>query len=402
MVSSDKIAYIIGIGFAIVLISLSFMISADARSEDEPQCYSPACKKKYGEAASDVITSGGQYEQHLNKQEAIMDSINEETKEVIKLIQDKKLEIKKQKALIPELKTKWNDQKMNVNNNDGVMKSMEYQLKQLKKEYREAYENANTTEDLTAAKEAKQAYLDYKTEYERELGISQKENDHIDSYYTEYEEAQDKLEVMLDELDELNIQFEELRIEMFKAKTSDQFVSIRLSATCNLLIKSGYPTDCPTYRELAEIFDNTDPRFSGGFVDYGYDIRRENPTITDYWNYYEQLPNWKIITVDPDAKMMQKGMRIEIAPNDVLGKPKMGTGTNFEKNEIYLEYDILINKQCSHATVSPDIEIITQAVSQFMNDCKDPLNKVGTVPIYGDFRSLNPGWLDGIIQVFRN
>ena len=114
------------------------------------------------------------------------------------------------------------------------------------------------------------------------------------------------------------------------------------------------------------------------------------------------MPNWKIITVDPDAKMMQKGMLIEIAPNDVVGKPKIGTGTNFEKNEIYLEYDILINKQCSHATVSPDIEIITQAVSQFMNDCKDPLNKVGTVPIYGDFRSLNPGWLDGIIQVFRN
>ena len=279
---------------------------------------------------------------------------------------------------------------------------MEYKLKQLKNEYRSAYDDADTSEELTAAKEAKQVYLDYKAEYERELGISQKENNHVDSYYTEYDDAQDDLEIMLDELDELNTQFDELRIEMFKAKTSDQFVSIRLSQTCLTLIKSGHPTDCPTYRELKEKFDNTDPRFSGGFVDYGYDIRRDNPTIKNYWNYYEQIPNWKIITVDPDAKMMQKGMLIEIAPIDVVGKPHIETGTNFEKNEIYMEYDILINKECSHATVSPDIEIIGQAISQFINDCKDPLNKVGTVPIYGDFRSLNPGWLNSIIQVFRN
>jgi len=377
---------------------------AEARGEDEPVCYSPACKKKYDEAAEEKEGSTGtsEYEVNRDQKEAIMDEINDRTKVVITKIKDKEAEVRKQRDLVPELKEKWLEQKDDLRGNDSELKGMEYKVKLMKKEYRDAYDDAETTEEVTEAKRLKEEYNLYLIEYETALADDIKEYEDVDTTLVEYDQAREDLEVLIEELRELRDEFQDLRIEMFKAKTSDQFINIRLSGTCLVLIENGYPTNCPTYIELKAAFDNTDPNFSGGFSpsESGNDIRRDKSPMQNYWNYYQQLPNWKIITVDPDAHLMTKGMLIEITAHHLKLKPDAETGIDFDENKIYVQHGININKTCSHATVSPDMELVGLAVKQFFDRCNNPEDDWRTVadrPIYDVLeldRSYNPLWLE--------
>ena len=379
---------------------------AEARGEDEPVCYSPACKKKYAEEAEQGGSGTSEYEVKMNQIENLMDDINERTKVVIAKIKEKETEVNKQKILVPELKEKWLDQKKDTQGNDGEIKGLEYKLKKMKKEYRDAYDTAETSEEITEAKRLKSEYNTFLIEFENALEESQKEIDSVGTYESDYEEAREALEVMVEELRELRDEFQDLRIEMFKAKTSDQFINIRLSGTCLVLIENGYPTNCPTYVELKAAFDNTDPNFSGGFSpsESGNDIRRDKSPMQNYWNYYQQLPNWKIITVDPDAYMMTKGMLIEITAHHLKLKPDPETGIDFDKNEIYVQHGMSINKTCSHATVSPDMELISLAVKQFFDRCNNPEDdwkKIEVRPIYDVLtldKSYNPLWLNKVLH----
>jgi len=380
---------------------------AEARGEDEPVCYSPACKKKYAEESTSTGSTGtSEYEVNRDKKESIMDEINDRTKVVITKIKDKEAEVRKQRDLVPELKEKWLEQKDDLKGNDGELKGMEYKVKLMKKEYRDAYDDAETTEEVTEAKRLKEEYNSYLIEYETALADDVKEYEDVDTTLTEYDQAREDLEVLIEELRELRDEFQDLRIEMFKAKTSDQFINIRLSGTCLVLIESGYPTNCPTYIELKAAFDNTDPNFSGGFSpsESGNDIRRDKSPMQNYWNYYQQLPNWKIMTVDPDAYLMTKGMLIEITAHHLKLKPDVETGIDFDENKIYVQHGISINKTCSHATVSPDMELIALAVKQFFDRCGNPEDDWKTIadrPIYdvlGLDRSYNPLWLDKVLH----
>ena len=379
---------------------------AEARGEDEPVCYSPACKKKYAEEAEQGGSGTSEYEVKMNQIENLMDDINERTKIVIAKIKEKEAEVDKQKRLVPELKEKWLDQRKNTQGNDGEIKGLEYKLKKMKKEYRDAYDTAETSEEITEAKRLKSEYNAFLIEFENALEESQKEIDSVGTYESDYEEAREALEVMVEELRELRDEFQDLRIEMFKAKTSDQFINIRLSGTCLVLIENGYPNNCPTYIELKEAFDNTDPNFSGGFSpsESGNDIRRDASQMQNYWNYYQQLPNWKIITVDPDAYMMTKGMLIEITAHHLKLKPDLETGIDFDKNEIYVQHGISINKTCSHATVSPDMELISLVVKQFFDRCNNPEDdwkKIEVRPIYDVLtldKGYNPLWLNKVLH----
>jgi len=381
---------------------------AEARGEDEPVCYSPACKKKYDEAAEEKKGGSGtsEYEVNRDQKEAIMDEINERTKVIITKIKEKEAEVRKQRDLVPELKEKWLEQKDDLKGNDGELRGMEYKVKQMKKEYRDAYDDAETTEEVTEAKRLKEEYNLYLIEYETALADDVKEYEDVDTTLEEYDQAREDLEVLIEELRELRDEFQDLRIEMFKAKTSDQFINIRLSGTCLVLIENGYPTNCPTYVELKAAFDNTDPNFSGGFSpsESGNDIRRDVSPMQNYWNYYQQLPNWKIITVDPDAYIMTKGMLIEITAHHLKLKPDAETGIDFDENKIYVQHGISINKTCSHATVSPDMELIGLAVKQFFDRCNNPEDDWKTIadrPIYDVLkldRSYNPLWLDAVLH----
>ena len=136
------------------------------------------------------------------------------------------------------------------------------------------------------------------------------------------------------------------------------------------------------------------------------DLNRERSQLQNYERYYEQVPSWLVITVDPDARMMQKAALIEIAPNRVhwvcgVNDAACDIPADFGQNERYIQYDIHIDKYCTHALVSPDINVIGDAVNQFLDACQQPNDewrKIITLPIYGDVRIYNHGWINDILR----
>jgi hypothetical protein len=51
--------------------------------------------------------------------------------------------------------------------------------------------------------------------------------------------------------------------------------------------------------------------------------------------------------------------------------------------------------------VSPDIEMITEAVNQFIESCAQPQDdwrKIITLPLYGDFKIYNHGWIADFLK----
>ena len=141
---------------------------------------------------------------------------------------------------------------------------------------------------------------------------------------------------------------------------------------------------CPTYRQLKESFDNTLEPISGKFVDYGYDIRRDESGYNDYWRYYYNLPNWKVFTVDPDVDMIHRAMIIEVQASEFrytpenqqqLNSMKFMNGTISERGYTYFE-NVSIDKDCRHANVAPDIELVGKVLKHFMNECKGDLDYV--------------------------
>ena len=220
------------------------------------------------------------------------------------------------------------------------------------------------------------------------------------------EEKEDELDETRELVIELKDELDQLRMDMYKAGRNDQFISIRLGGTCQQLIESGHPTKCPTYRELVPLFDNTEERFRGGFEDLGYDLNRLPSKMQNYELYYEQVPSWLVITVDPDNRMMQKSSTIVIAPSRVHwtcteSDSACNIPPDWDKNEVYVQYDIHINKYCTKAMVSPDIEMITEAVNQFIDRCAQPQSewlKLISLPIFGDFKIYNHGWISDFLS----
>jgi len=399
------------------LVGMSMMSTADARHVDadgnptnEPHCYTSSCEKRFGDNdggdPEDSPTS--EYEALQEQKETKMDAINEEIKRVKQEIKDVEAEIEKLETDIPELRVKLLEQNNTERLAGNEHKGMQSTLKAMKKEYRSAYESAETTEEIDAAKQLKVEYLEFEHEYNMAIANENKEHAKTVDLEDELDEKEDELDEAREKLIELEEEFDELKLDMFKAGRNDQFVSIRLSGTCEMLIASGHPHKCPTYQELVPMFDNTDARISGDFVwdEKANDLNREKPRMQNYELYYEQVPNWLVITVDPDARMMVKGSMIEIQPNRVHFTCTPNAGIcqlpeNWDKNERYIQYDIHINKYCTHAIVSPNMDSITTAVNQMIEGCadgEDEWRKLITIPIFDDIRIYNHGWINDFLR----
>lgn len=392
------------ISLAVGMVITITILEADARSEDEPQCYSSSCEKRFGsnEGTEDPENNpSSEYEQVMEQREVTMDAINEEMKKIIKEKEEEEAKVLKLEALIPELNLQLLDQENIEKLAGNAHIGMEQELKKMKKAYRDAYDSAQTIEEIDAAKQLKVDYTNFEHEYAKLMAEENKQHDKTVKLEEDIEEKENELDEAREKIIELKEELEQLRMDMFKAGRNDQFISLRLSGTCEMLIKNGHTTNCPTYRELIPMFDNTEARFSGGFEDLGYDLNRLPSKMQNYELYYEQVPSWLVITVDPDARMMQKSSMIEIQPNRVHwtcteADSACNIPIDWDKNELYVQYDIHINKYCTKAMVSPDIEVITEAVNQFIEACAQPQDewrKVISLPIYGDFKIYNHGWI---------
>ena len=398
---------------AVGLLCTIAILEADARHEEsdgaEPHCYSSNCEKRFGSNeggdSDPADTPSSEYEMVQEQKESAMDRINDEMKRVIK---EKELEEKLVQQLeveIPELKLQLLAQ-INVETLAGnAHVSMETTLKNMKKDYRAAYDDATTIEEIDAAKQLKVDYINFEHEYAEALANDNKEHEKTLALEEKIDVAEDALDEAREKIIELGEELDQLRLDMYKAGRNDQFISIRLSGTCDMLIESGSPTKCPTYRELVPMFDNTEARFSGHFEDLGHDLNRLPSKMKNYELYYEQVPSWLVITVDPDFKMANKSSIIEVQPNRVHwtcteADSACNIPVDWDRNEVYVQYDIHINKYCTSAMVSPDIEMITEAVNQFIDKCAQPQDewiKIIALPLFGDFVMYNHGWMNDFI-----
>ena len=388
---------------AVGMIITIAIVEADARSDDEPQCYSSSCEKRFGSEAEDDPENNptSDYEMVQEQKESAMDAINEEMKRVIKEKEEQEALVLSLEKLLPELKLQLLEQENIENLAGNTHKGMDKTLKDMKKAYREAYDSAETIEEIDAAKQLKVDYINFEHEYAKALADENKEHDKTIAIEEDIEEKENELDEAREKIIELKEELDQLRMDMFRAGRNDQFISIRLSGTCEMLIENGSPTKCPTYRELVPMFDNTEERFSGGFEDLGYDLNRLPSKMQNYELYYEQVPSWLVITVDPDNRMANKSSMIEVQPNRVHwtcteADSACNIPPDWDSNEIYVQYDIHINKYCTKAMVSPDMELITEAVNQFIEACAQPQDewrKIISLPIYGDFKIYNHGWI---------
>jgi len=400
---------LIAVGMTVAIVTIEVIIpEADARSDDEPQCYSSSCEKRFGSEAEDDPENNpsSEYEMVQEQKETEMDRINDEMKRVIKEKELEEVKVAKLELELPELRVQLLAQE-NVENLAGLAHNgMDRTLKDMKKAYREAYDSAETITEIDAAKQLKVDYINFEHDYNQLKADENKEYEKTVELEDKIEEKENELDEAREKIIELKDELDQLRMDMFKAGRNDQFISIRLGGTCQQLIESGHPTECPTYRELVPLFDNTEARFSGGFEDLGYDLNRLPSKMQNYELYYEQVPSWLVITVDPDNRMMQKSSTIVIAPSRVHwtcteSDSACNIPPDWDKNEVFVQYDIHINKYCTKAMVSPDIAMITEAVNQFIDRCAQPQDewrKIISLPIYGDFKIYNHGWISEFLR----
>ena len=381
---------------------------ADARGDDEPTCYSPACKAKHAEAS-----------EHFDTEEQQAKSINEK-------ILEKKLQIKKTEDVIKIIEEKIREYKLEIPKDELELRLMESDLDdelEITKEMRYEYDR------MRYEYSDKEEYLEYEEEYKQQkkkLSDLQFKYDKLENDIDRDNELLEKEEeyLVLAEVDLLMFidELNEMKISLHKIHRAGNLFAIRLSETCNSMIKQGINTKviakidennwvysketvnvCPTYRELKDTFDNTLEPISGEFVDMGYDVRRADSGYSDYWRYYYNMPFWQVITVDPDNDMLERAMVITVAASEFryvtehsneLVLTKFENGTMTERADTYYE-NIAIDQECRHATVAPDIELVGQVLKYFMEHCegdRDFVMKNRIIMPYLSFDKFESQW----------
>lgn len=373
-----------GAGFLFPLIP-----EAEARGDDEPTCYSQACKNRHEEAKEHFATEEAQAKS-LNEQIVDTKVKIDKTKDVIDIIEEK---IRDYSLTIPQDELDLRLLEQDVEDQQDIVKELRYEWDRMRYNYA----------DKEELDEFEKGYRDEQKKLkDLEFNYDKLENDIVrDKEILEKEEEMlDMAEVdLLMFIDDLN----NLKIKLHKIHRAGNLFAIRLSETCNTLIKEGMnerdvivemkdnwvsetKTEqiCPTYRDLKEMFDNTLEPISGEFIDYGYDIRRSESGYDNYWRYYYNLPNWKVFTVDPDVDMIHRAMIIEVQASEFRYTPETQQELNSmqfmdggvsERGYVYYE-NVSIDDECRHANVAPDVELIGKVLKHFMAECEGDLDYV--------------------------
>ena len=269
----------------------------------------------------------------------------------------------------------------------------------------ELYEDAE--EDLEKAKTAYRHALDMKirtnadlleqdaaiSEYriqDRQFSIAEEQLERALNVYDlgiaehfENEEEEDRLN---NKLDELLLKLTEARIKLNLAFRDFQFINVNLSKTCQMLIKADLQTNCPTYREMVPLFDNTLPKISGEFVDVGYDIKRLPSPLDMHWNLYESLTKTRVVSVDSDTDLFDRGINITIEARDFTMVEQSGAT---DKSDSYdsstLEqttwHNIHVSERCDSVSVGPDLKVIEAAILHVLNKCTTDLSEFKEVVV---------------------
>ncbi len=352
---------------------------AEAREETEPVCYTSACQKKLDAGGYDVDTADIPLEEQTKDQ--ILKSTGDIRIERDNLEQDI-IEIEKElqwyKKEINELDNDVDKAHKNLIEQEDVVKETKSDYTTFIKVSPRTQEELDERRVLVNAYEnALRQYDVYNDDYDRALNIyNERQTKHFQNIY-DLGILEKELELKIEELSNA-------RIASNLAHRQYQFVNIVLSGTCLQLIENGNNTECPTYRELHQAFDNTIPVVSGEFVDEGYDIFRQPSKYQNHWKYYEQIPWYKVITVDPGVEIDKRGITIVVQPRSFdfvenMGQHDKSPSINIDLHERYIWSNIKVDKECSHAITSPDMEVIGKAVHHFLVKCNSELDNKRTI-----------------------
>ena len=397
----------LGVIMTAMILSMQF---ADARSESEPQCYSQACKKKFYNSTSVSVAEVERtvedlqldLKDSLDAQELLIEELEEQIIELVEDMGDYELEMQESDNSIKPALSKLN--------------SFKHEVKSAQKAYKQAFEDAATTGDLDTAKKLRDEY-DAKV---LELEILQQEYDDTKTNASDAEDTywakKRELMEMRETLEVLQGEESDLKFDLRMSQRNSQFIVIDISGTCKVLNKMAYENpdftykgDCLKIRDLLHL-DTADPKISGEFVDMGYDMVRQPSNYQEYWKYYEQIPNWKVITVDPaDGMIYSKATLITVSPNPVhyISLPgskdpsNVQESVNMAKNERYEWYDIYVDRYCEKVLVSPDVKIVEMALQHVMRACTDPYESwipKKTFKIWKDIPFGLPPWMHKIIE----
>jgi hypothetical protein len=200
-------------------------------------------------------------------------------------------------------------------------------------------------------------------------------------HYREFKDIEIERDLLEHELDTAKVLLEVMEGDFEKIKKAnsnvDRYttVSISLSKNCQTMIEYGLYTNCPTYRELVELFDTTNPTASGHFEDLGYDIKRVG-MMDRHWKFYETEDNYDLIMVDPDAPFQNKSIAIEIQASKFTTLSVIGSDNsrNFKQGSYTTWENFKQTPNCKKIIVAPDMELITQAVEYAKNNCNGEID----------------------------
>jgi hypothetical protein len=149
-------------------------------------------------------------------------------------------------------------------------------------------------------------------------------------------------------------------------------IGILLSDTCITMHENNFTTDCPTYEELLQIYEDTSNHAVSGGFDYnehGF-YERQKPIMKEHLRFYtfeEKLIQW----IDPPADLLLGAhKRIIIAANPFEYKILDQTITNASH---YVGNNRYVGSTCNYAIVSAQywLEWVGDSLYYLLNDC-DP------------------------------
>lgn len=239
-------------------------------------------------------------------------------------------------------------------------------------EYRHSLDLKPTPANLEAVKKtqanAKKEYDIESTKYDKKLVELDKAKKELASNYRKIKELNIEKNNLSAQLKLLYYpDLDNAKIKLSLKTKPVKYISVILSESCA-------KSKCMKYSDLLDI-DTTIPEVSGKFVEKDGDVRREKSPLREYWHYYNQSPQLKVVTVDPDSNMISISSVIEVVPPNVVFLSNSFTidknkSLNNLEHERYEWRDVRVYDKCTKAMVVPDKEVIKKTISFMMEGCQ--------------------------------
>lgn len=337
---------------------LPFLQYAEARGADEPTCYSSACKEEHPETGTDE-------ESEKTVVEAKQD------------VTDVKAEIKRLQDQITDWEKEEFEYKNDLWSAESLLEDAEDEYKEEKRNHRHAMDvKVQSTDDIEMQKEAKREFKDATLKLKSAQAEYAQEKNRYDNLKQDIRDAKNALIQAMYDLEDSMDAVNESKVNANQKKNGDnKFINIVLSRGCLTLIENNMTTNCPTYRELRDTWDNTESRISGEWIDLGYDIKRENSKMEQYHRYYQSLPSWKIITVDPDPQMLDRGITITIQASDFVYHENIKSADkSMSYNQTGLvQYDwhnVKYHDNCREVLMAPHMDLLPDIINNLWEGCE--------------------------------